>query len=101
MSVSIYVVAQKKLSTSDFEKVELYNRLYENSYDIPNQLKEDIESFLGKDIFDDGSISIPTVTDIVEIPIRGEGDVMYDDGLVVQVNNLPSNTVSIRIYAMA
>lgn len=101
MSGSIYVVAQKQLTKEDFDKVVLYNGLFEEGYDIPQELKKDLLNILGPDVLDDGLISVPEEGQIVELYLEGDGDVMYGDGLLIPISVLPINTVALRVYAEA
>lgn len=100
MSVSIYVVAQKEITETEFKKVGLYNGLVENGYEPPEQLKSELTSLLGSDIFDDEFISIPENKQVVELEVESEGNVMYGDGMAIPISSLPTNTIAIRVYSM-
>lgn len=47
MSVTIYVVAQKQLTKTDFTKVDLYNGLWENGYEPPEKTQIRIGKHFG------------------------------------------------------
>lgn len=99
MSISVSIVAQKQLVKSDFEKVALYNGLVDKEYDIPSDLLVEIQSILGVTLFTGEPITVPDNTQIVEIGLMGEGDVMYNDGLIIPISELPLNTIALRVYA--
>lgn len=99
MSVSIYVVAQKQLSKEDFEKITLHNGLIENGYNVPTELVDELKATFDIDDIGDEPISLPDGIQAVEIHLGGRGSVMYGDGLVIPVSNIPINTVALRIYA--
>ncbi len=98
MSISVYVKAQKQLSKSDFEKVSLYNKLVEEEYPAPEELFAEVQTILGVKIYKGEPIPVPSEK-VIEIGLDGEGDVMYGDGLLIQVSSLPVNTVALRVYA--
>lgn len=105
MSISIYVAAQREITPDDLEYVALYNGLVERGIRVPPAIIQRLQNALGeealKDILSDKvPIEIPQGTQTVELDISGEGDVMYGDGLMIQVGTLPPGTVALRIYAM-
>lgn len=101
MSVSIRVVAQRKVSEADFARVRIFNDLVRTGYEVPQELETDLRKRLGDlDELDEGElISISGST--VEIPLEGKGAVMYNEGMVINVADFPPDTVSIRICAYA
>ena len=101
MSVDIWVAAVRKLTDTDFELVELYNGLINAGIDAPKDLKKRIGLSLGLDRLYFGEEITTPENGIVETIVRGEGNVMYGEGMIVNIIDLPLNTIALRIYAEA
>lgn len=105
MSVSIYANVQRRLTPKNLNAVRLYNDLIEGNFTPPVEMVEGLKSLLGKDACDEwGHESLVIASqagDLVESNMKHEGDVMYGEGMIIQVADLPSNAVALRIYAVA
>ncbi len=106
MSISIRVAACREITDDDRSLITIYNGLVEHNIDPPDDLVHKLNSILGDGAFDVGdtlSISDPAPGTVktVELLVRGEGDVMYGDGMLIYMSDLPPNTVALRIYSEA
>ena len=111
MSVSIYVHAIKELSDDELFLIKSYNTLIDNGLTIPEDLKQRLLEIVGEppraplphpkygtDGFDE-RYELRSRT--VELSVGGEGDVMYYDGKVIQLEDIPPGTKALRIFAEA
>jgi len=98
MSVSVYVEAHRKISEDDLEYLTAYNALIAIGTAPPEHIVEYLRSVLGNDHrLPDEKITMPT-GEMVSVSVRGEGSVEYGDGMIIEIADLPPNTVALRIY---
>ncbi len=97
MSMSICVVARRLLTSEDRALVDAHNRMCDGGYETPAKLLDDLGKMLGKEI--SGFEPIGVHSSFVETTLSGEGDVMYDDGLIIKVAEIPADAEEIRVYA--
>lgn len=98
MLTDVYVVAQRKLSKDDLKKVNMYNNLVDSGYEPPDKLKKDLHELIGDDDILCGESIEVREGDVFEVGIDGKDDAMYDDGMIINMADIPEGTTSIRIY---
>jgi len=99
MSVNVYVEAHRRISEADLERLVVYNSLILMEIDPPEELIKYLREALGDDSrFPDEEIIIPPGTKTMSLNIRGEGDVEYDNGMIINIADLPPGTEALRIY---
>jgi hypothetical protein len=98
MSVSIYVNARKELSREDADLIRAYMTLTDSNIQVPKELGDAIVRITGKKNWYDMPDKFLEGT-TVELPVNGDGDVMYGDGMILRLKDLPEGTKELRIYA--
>lgn len=101
MSVSVYVAARKMVSRDERSILDAYNACVANGIVVSDSHKRRIVEILGEEPkWWDEPLDLD-YKEWVEIRVRGEGDVMYDDGMVLNLEDLPKGTKELRIFAEA
>ena len=102
MSVDIWVVAHRKLTQDNLALVRLYNDLVDRNFTPPAEIVRHLKGLFGEDSFWPGEpIVIPADTDTVEVRVKSKGDVMYGEGQIIKIADLPPGTIELRVYAEA
>ena len=102
MSVDIWVVARRKLTQDNLALVRLYNDLVDKNFTPPADLAHHLRGMFGEDSFWPGEpIELSEGTDTVEIRVESQGDVMYGEGQIIKIADLPPDTIELRVYAEA
>lgn len=105
MSVSIYVAAQRTLTQGYLDEVRVYNELVDMNHIPPDAMVKNLKSLLGDDACDEWGHEEITVDveagNLVECSVQRKGAAMYGNGKVIQIADLPPDTVALWIYAMA
>lgn len=102
MSISTWMVAQKRLTDSDRRLVSAFNELFCAGIEPPEDLIDELKYRLGKyttnKALDDERFRL--TNDVLEISLYGlwEGDIEYDEGATIDLDKLPEGTFAIRIY---
>lgn len=102
MSVDVYVNARKKILPGERELLEAYNMFLDNDIAISNQHKLRIVEILDRE--PENGWGEPIALDYreyIEHHITGVGDVMYHDGMIIRLKDLPPGTVELRVFAQA
>ena len=100
MSVTVYVMARKRISSDEQALITAYNTMADNCIDAPDAMKKLLLSIVGNK--PDEGWGEPYNIDyagFVEIHVDGQGDVMTYDGKLLRFENLPAGTEELRIYA--
>ena len=100
MSVSIYVAARKRLIAQELDLINAYNIMVDNGIPIPEELDQKLFNLTGRKGGCWGE-RFPVEGEMVEILVRGEGRVMYEDGMIIRLGDMPAGTEELRIYALA
>jgi hypothetical protein len=100
MSMSGYVVAQKKLTDLDRQRVEAFNTLFGMEIEPPEELVNELEKSLGKDAVSSALDlwEFELQGDILEVGLHASGNINYDGGMVIDLDDLPEGTFAIRVY---
>ncbi len=94
MSASTFVVARRKLTDEEFKKILTYNSLIDLRIDPPEVLVRYVASFLGNEYECGQLVKLPEKEQIFETHIK----TMWDNGVIVDLLNLPPGTIALRIY---
>jgi hypothetical protein len=97
MSISIYVVAQRKVTQRDLDLVRLHNELVKNGCKTPDRIRDKLKHSLGITVSNWEEMTISD--NVVEIPLYGNGNIMCGSGEIFDISALPPDVTSIRIYA--
>ena len=102
MSVSIYVHAQKKILPEEKGVLVAYNQLISAGLPVSPEHIAKIKAIIGRepDVRWEERLELD-YDGLVELYVEGEGDVMYYDGMVLKLEDLPKGTVSLRIFAFS
>lgn len=111
MSVDVYVHAIKELSEDELFLIKSYNTLIDNGLTISEDLKKRLLEIVGEppnEPFDHPQYGTDGFSEryelrsrTVELGIGGEGRVMWGDGMIIQLADIPRGTKAIRIFAEA
>jgi hypothetical protein len=102
MSISVCVSARKRIALEERRLCEAYNTLVHNRIDVPFEMQEKLTSILGRE--PEYGWDEPLDLDYdeyLELRVSGKGDVMYYDGMVLKLEDLPPGTVELRIYVLS
>lgn len=108
MSISINIAAIKAITEKDVRYVNIFVMCNDGGVEVPRTVVDYIRKSLGDEVLEtlrDGGCAQHDdeafLYGAIEIPLYGryEGDVMYGDGVVLQLSDLPEGTVALRIYS--
>lgn len=100
MGIDIWVAARKRILPDEQKTIETYNTMLDLGLPITEEHKQSILGILGRAPEDGWHEGISLDYEgVIELTVDGEGDVMYYDGMVLKLEDLPPGTVELRIYA--
>lgn len=104
MSVSVNMVAQKRVSSEELCVIEAWNALYDRGIKPSEEHRQKVREITGLKMKWDESVDCDALAvegGYVEIRIEPEGHVEYGDGAVILMDTLPPGTFAIRVYMTA
>ena len=100
MSVAVYVMARKRITADEYKLIEAYHALVDNCIDAPGAMKDKLITIVGSKPPDGwGEYYKISLGSLVETHVDGQGDVMYYDGMILKLSDLPADVEELRIYA--
>ena len=101
MSVSVYVMARKRITADEYKLIKAYNVMVDNGILAPTEMREKLVAIVGSKPADGWGECFYNVVSgsLVETHVRGQGDVMEYQGMILKLEDLPADTEELRIYA--
>jgi len=103
MSVSYTIAGTIKITPEIKKQIDLYNLICTSKYEVPEDLINELKHIFGDSdkLSDKLPIKVNGNTAEHVLTFEVSGDPMYGDGMMVDLDSLHPDTISLRIYAEA